>query len=207
MLELLPERPAQTLPLDRYRRDFQEHFWETDVSWKLERQPTFREPGSPSWVAMARGDWARSMRLAEELRPSRAELQAKLDAHGIVQRRVRVVTRPLTPYLRWELHLLRIWAELGEEITVLPADRVHRLESGRPVPEVLVLGDEGSPNPVMYEILYERGELAGARRFADPDLIAACRAEIAALWRAGETLTTYFDREVAGLPPPVHATG
>jgi hypothetical protein len=207
MLELLPGLPAETLPLDRYRRDFQERFWRTDVSWKLERQPTFKEPGSPSWVAMARGDWAASMRLAEELRPSRAELQAKLDAHGIVQRRVRVVTRPLTDYLRWELHLLKIWSDLGEEITVVPAGRVRHLEPSHPLPEVLVLGDDGHERPVMYEILYERGELAGARRFEDPDLVARCRAEISALWHAGEALATYFAREVADLPPPLHATG
>jgi hypothetical protein len=207
MLELLPDRPGETLALDRYRQDFQRHFWRTDVSWKLERQQTFREPGSPSWVAMARGDWDRSMRLAEELRPSRVELQAKLDAHGIVQRRVRVVTTPLTEYLRWELHLLMIWAELGEEIKVLPAEHVRRLEPRRPLPEVLVLGGEGSANPVMYEILYERGELAGARKFVDPDLIAGCRAEITKLWDAGEWLAAYFTSEVACLPPPLHATG
>jgi hypothetical protein len=67
MLELLAGEPGEVLPLDRYRRDFQDHFWKADVSWKLERQPVFKEPDSPSWVAMAEGDWARSMRLAEGL--------------------------------------------------------------------------------------------------------------------------------------------
>jgi hypothetical protein len=119
------------------------------------------------------------------------ELQAKLDAHGIVQRRIRVVTTPLTEYLRWELHLLRIWAELGEEIKALRAEHVRRLEPRHPLPEVLVLGGEDSANPVMYEILYERGELAGARKFVDPDFIAGCRAEIAKLWDAGEWLAAY----------------
>lgn len=208
MLEQICEQPADILTLDRYRQDFEDHFWKIDVSWKLERQPTFKSPDFPSWVEMTKGNWERSVQMIEELRPSRVGLQAELDQHGIVQRRVRFVTDPVTPYLQWELHALMLWAELGEQITVLPVARIGHREAERPLPEVVVLGDDGFPDPVMYEILYDDGELAGGRRFTDPDLIASCRAEIAALWREGEPLASYFAREIAGLPPPAaHETG
>jgi hypothetical protein len=208
MLEQLYDQPAEVLPLARYRQDFRDHFWKIDVSWKLERQPTFREPANESWSEMVNGNWARSMELVEELRAPRIKHQAELDEHGITQRRVRFVTDPVTPYLQWELTALKIWAELGEQITVLPEARVRHLETERLLPEVLVLGDESFPDPVMYEILYDDGVLAGGRKFTDPELIGACRAEIVTLWREGEPLETYFAREVADLPPPaVHGTG
>jgi hypothetical protein len=197
MLERLPFLPAETLELGDYSDDFHQNFWATHASWKLERQESFREPRVQSWVAMERGDWSTALRLIEEMRAGRAEHQRKLDEKGIVQRRVRIVTRPLTPYLQWELTALRVYAELGEEIRVLPTTAVRGREAARKLPEVLVLG-----GAVMYEIIYRDGTLAGARKFTDRDLVAACRDEIADLWHAGENLLSYFDREIASLPPP-----
>jgi hypothetical protein len=202
MLELVHRLPAEDLELKRYLDDFQEHFWTCDISWKLERQESFREPRVASWVAMERGDWDTAMRLIDEMRTTRAEHQRKLAQKGITQRRIRVVSRPLSPYLQWELHALRLWAELGEQIRVQPAQAVRHLERVRKLPEILVLGGECSTRPVMYEIVYQDGELSGARKFTDRALIAECRAEIAALWRKGEDLLRYFDREIASLPPP-----
>jgi hypothetical protein len=201
MLDRLNLISAQTLGLDEYRNDFRSNFWKIDISWKLERETTFKEPDSPSWTAMAEGDWNKALLLAEELRPVRTVHQRDLDRNGIVQRRIRFVSRPLTPYLQWELNVLKIWAELGEQIRILPVDAVGHLEANGQLPEVLVLGDRSSTQ-VMYVIRYVDGVLAGARKFTDPALIAACRAEIAALWRQGEEILSYFDREVAHLPPP-----
>ncbi|MEV5412823.1 DUF6879 family protein [Thermopolyspora sp. NPDC052614] len=201
MLDRLTELPAQTLGLEEYRADFRNHFWKIDVSWKLERQIAFKEPDSPSWTAMAEGDWNKALLLAEELRTPRTAHQRDLDRSGIVQRRIRFVSRPLTPYLQWELNVLRIWAELGEQIRILPEDTIGHLEAKRQLPEVLVLGDR-SPTQVMYVIRYVDGVLAGAQKFTEPNLIDTCRKEIASLWRQGEEILPYFDREVAHLPPP-----
>ncbi|WP_214415278.1 DUF6879 family protein [Sphaerisporangium fuscum] len=201
MLDQLSRLPAQALDLPSYKSDFQENFWKTDMSWKLERQLTFKEPSSPSWVAMAEGDWEKSLLLAREMRAGRAEHQRDLDRFGIVQRRIRFVCDPPTSYLQWELHLLMIWAELGEQIQVLPTEAIAHLETEAILPEVLVLG-ERSPSPVMYEILYTDGVLSGARKFTDPELIDVCRSEITGLWQRGEDLLSYFPRKVTHLPPP-----
>lgn len=206
MLERIPYLPAEMLELGDYSADFQESFWSLGASWKLEREESFREPGVPSWVAMERGDWPAAVRLIEEMRAGRAEHQRRLDEKGIVQRRLRIVTQPPTPYLQWELNALRLFAELGEQIRVLPVTAIRGLEAARKLPEVLVLGEESAATPVMYEILYRDGVLAGARRFTDRDLVAACRREISGLWHSGEELQSYFDREIATLPPPVGQT-
>ncbi|WP_248966023.1 DUF6879 family protein [Sphaerisporangium perillae] len=59
---------------------------------------------------------------------------------------------------------------------------------------------------VMYEVLYdETGILEGARRIEDPKVFEACRAELAELYGKGEALLSYFDREIAPLPPPAIA--
>jgi hypothetical protein len=202
MLELIHDLPAESQEPNQYLDDFQDNFWTTDISWKLERQESFREPGVQSWVAMARGDWALALRLIEEMREPRIELQRKLDEKGITQRRVRIITKPVTPYLQWELHGLRLWAELGEEIRILPVEAIHNLESTRKLPEVVVLGGDSAAHSLMYEIVYREDVLAGSRKFTDQELIAACRAEIIDLWCQGEELADYFDREILPLPPP-----
>lgn len=201
MLEELWSLPAPVLGLEEYREDFRRHFWEVDVTWKLERRLTFREPESPSWVAMSNGDWDGALRLAEGMRAGRVEHQRALDRRGIVQRRVRVVCEPPTAYLQWELHVLTIWAELGEQVKVLPSAAVAHLEALGELPEVLVLGERVA-SPVMYVIEYSAGVLSGARKVVDQDLIGVCRREIAALWRCGEDLLTYFPRRIEALPPP-----
>ncbi|MEU8268332.1 DUF6879 family protein [Sphaerisporangium sp. NPDC049002] len=201
MLDQLSRLPAQDLDLGAYKSDFQDNFWKADVTWKLERQVTFKEPSSPSWVAMAEGEWKKSLRLAEEMRAGRMEHQRELDRHGIVQRRIRFICEPPTPYLQWELHLLAIWAELGEQIRILPAETISHLETRSVLPEVVVLGDR-STSPVMYDIQYTDGVLAGARKFTDLDLIQTCRREISAHWERGEDIRRYFPRKIRYLPPP-----
>jgi hypothetical protein len=201
MLDQLSGLPAQALDLDAYRSDFRDNFWKSDMSWKLERQLTFKEPSTPSWLAMAEGDWAKSLKLAEEMRADRREHQRELDRCGIVQRRIRFVSDPPTPYLQWELHLLMIWAQLGEQIRILPAETLAHLETLTVLPEVVVLGDR-SPSPVMYEIQYTEGVLSGARKFTDPGLITTCRREISNHWQRGEDILHYFPGKIANLPQP-----
>lgn len=199
MLERLLDLPCTELSLDAYLSDFESYFWQVTETWKLERRQTFREPDVPSWVALAEGDWAKALRLAEEMRPSIRAHQERLDERGSTQHRIRVVEMPPSPYLWWELHILRIRAELGERITVLEAAGLSSLEETRELPEVLVLGDQ-----VAYVIEYDRtGVLNGARKLTDPQIVRTCREEIAALHRKGEDLLSYFSREIAPLGPPV----
>jgi hypothetical protein len=67
------------------------------------------------------------------------------------------------------------------------------------LPEIITLGDD-----VLYEILYtDAGVYLGARRVDDPAVVAGCVAEVAALFDRAEEFGSYFDREVAPLPPPV----
>lgn len=201
MLDQLSRIPAQDLDLGAYKSDFQDNFWRADMSWKLERQVTFREPSSPSWLAMAEGDWAKALRLADEMRAGRMEHQRELDRCGIVQRRIRFICDPPTSYLQWELHLLAIWAELGEQIRILPVETIAHLETRTQLPEVVVLGDR-TTSPVMYDIQYTDDVLSGARKFTDLDLIDTCRREISDHWQRGEDIRRYFPRKIERLPPP-----
>ncbi|MGW2330813.1 DUF6879 family protein [Streptomyces sp. NPDC001700] len=194
--------PAQgeALSLDAYRADFRERQWTIDGqdSWKLERQQRFREPGFASWEAFARGDWDASLRLIEEERDYLREFSQDVERHRITLFRVRVVERPIAPYLQWELHLLRLRAECGEKIRVIGPEHLGELERSGPLPELLTLGDRTT-----YQIRYsDEGILDGAVRFTDPATTARCRALTRDLYAAGEDLTSYFAREVAHLPPP-----
>ncbi len=190
MLDRIAELAGRELELDEYFTDFEARFWQAGHTWKLERCQVFQEPDVPSWEAMVKGDRERSLSLADEMRAGIADHQRRLDARGITQRRLRIVELPLSDYLRWELYVLRIRADLGERIRVSPPSAVASCEATHPLPEIIVLGEQAT-----YEVRYDRdGVITGAKLLADREVAAACGAEIADLWRQGEDLATFLTR-------------
>lgn len=190
MLERVAELTGQELRLDKYFEDFDARFWQVDSSWKLERRQVFQEPDVPSWGAMAKGDRERSLALADEMREGIAEHQRRLDAQGIIQRRLRIVELPLSDYLWWELYVLRIRADLGERIRVLSPSAVASWETSGSLPEIILLGKHTT-----YQVRYDQdGIVTGAKLLADPEVTTACRAEMAALWEKGEDLASFLTR-------------
>ncbi|MET9218630.1 DUF6879 family protein [Streptomyces sp. NPDC088197] len=166
---------------------------------KLERGQHFQERGFASWEAFAAGRWEEALALIEERRPAYARQFAEAEELGVAQRRLRVVEFPVTPYVQWELHVLRLRAAVGDRIRVLDARTIADIERERTVPEVVILGDV-----VMYEVQYDdEGNADGARRYAEPALIAETRAGFASLYARGEPFGDFFDREIATLSPPV----
>ncbi|WP_433891812.1 DUF6879 family protein [Streptomyces sp. CA-111067] len=191
---------GEPMALDDYYADFEKHFWNSGEPgfWKLERQQTFKEPGYDSWEAFARGEWEESLRLLEAGRADLEEYHRKADRHGFTTRRIRVVEEPLSDYMQWELHALRVRNESGGLIRVLSADHVTRFEADGPLPEIYTLGSQ-----VLYQAVYdEDGVLASGRKFTDPELVRRCRRFIADLYDAGVPLEDWFDDHVAALPPP-----
>ncbi|WP_214415409.1 DUF6879 family protein [Sphaerisporangium fuscum] len=187
---------AAVLPPELYGPEFRQAYESADgVVWKLERAQHFHEPYEPSWVAMAEGDWERSLRLIDEMRDSLVR-----DYAGYAEfRRVRVVEPPLTPYMQWELLVLAARADAGERARVVPASAVRRYERpGRPLPELLVF-----ESGLMYEVLYDAGGAhLGGRRITDPAAVESCLAALARLYEQGEDLPGYVRREVVPLPAP-----
>lgn len=200
MLDLARGTSSVRLDVTDYQVDYDRRFAASDghASWKLERRQSFREPGYPSWEAFDRGDWAESLRLIEAERADLLALSEDADQHGIELFRVRVVEMPLTPYLHWELSLLKVRAECGERIRVATPDQVRRFESAGTLPELLTVGDD-----TVYRILYDQdGVLEGAVRFVDRETTMKCTKIIEELYAGGEELERFFHREVAPLEQP-----
>ncbi|MFF7656862.1 DUF6879 family protein [Streptomyces sp. NPDC007983] len=167
-------------------------------SWKLERRQHFEEQGSPSRDALRRGDWEEALRLLADRRDSLAAAAQEEKSRGYAFHRVRVVEKPLTPYVQWELHSQRQRAEHGQRIRIVRAEQVAASESTGPLPEMVVLGGRA-----LFQVLYtEAGVANGAIRYTDPDLVERWENYIKALYAAGEDVIPYFDREVAHLDPP-----
>ncbi|MEV7084580.1 DUF6879 family protein [Streptomyces sp. NPDC093085] len=188
------------LSREAYKREFRER--DAAIigrdSWKLERRQHFEEQGSPSRDALSRGEWAESLRLMAERREKLLAVAREDERRRSLFHRVRVVEQPLTPYLQWELHSLRQQAACGMRVRVIGAGAVASSENGGLLPELVVLGGD-----VLYEVIYtESGVPDGAVRHSDPDIIKGWESYIKYLYRAGEEVTSYFDREVAHLPPP-----
>ncbi|MDX3854443.1 DUF6879 family protein [Streptomyces sp. AK02-01A] len=199
---------APALPVERGRRleneEYLQDFRARDAtirngnSWKLERLQHFEEVGSPSRDALRRGDWSMALRLFEEERDNLRGIQADEEARGSVFHRVRVVENPLTPYVQWELHSLRISAEHGERVRILPAEAVATAENDGPLPELTIQDDK-----VLFHVLYtDTGVPDGAIRFTDPAVVEPWTAYLRATYAAAEDIATYFERAVAPLPPP-----
>ncbi|MBT8223915.1 MAG: hypothetical protein HKP61_01105 [Dactylosporangium sp.] len=204
MPDLLAGVPTTYLDLDGYLADYERAAAALDGTiWKAERAQVFQEPENPSWEAFRAGDWATAIALAEQ---GSTELTAYFDdlhASGFGLCRVRIVERPLTAYLQWALHVVRLRAQAGERVRVVLAEDLGSLEAevGR-IPELLIMGRR-----VGYVVDYgENGIARGARRFDDPAVIDRCTALLADLHARGEDLEPFFQREVATLPPPVSPT-
>jgi len=198
---LLEPVSGTRLRQDEYVRDFEARLWLADGadSWKIERMQFYDETGFPSWDAFAAGDWEGSMELYDDMR---SELLAFNQRH--TQRhsrfcRVRVVEPEISPYVQWEMHCLRVRAECGESIRVVPAARLADVEAVvGPIPELVSLCGR-----TLYLTRYDAaGRPDGAKRFTEPGIVAAYETLASALYESGEDVQVYFGREVAPLPPP-----
>jgi hypothetical protein len=199
MLDLIHDIPGEEFDRPSYHADRRRTEREIPgVVWKLERAQEFREPDDPSWRALVQGRWRDAINLHEKDRDyARAERRRNRE-NSVELRRLRIVERPVTAYLQWETYFFKILVEEGFELRMLDAAHVRELEHSRPLPELLVHGDQ-----MLYEVRYDKqGTPCGARRIDDPNVVAPVHDEIAALWARGEPLMDYFEREIAPMPPP-----
>lgn len=183
-----------------YRQDFRQRDKKIigRDSWKFERLQHFEELDSPSWDAFRRGDWQEALQLLKAKRDRWEKIAREDRERRSVFHRVRVVEEPLTPYLQWELHALRVQGESGTPVRVVSAERLRPLEISGPLPEVVTLGGQ-----VLYEVLYtESGVLDGAVSFDDSGVIGHWEVFIQGLYEDGEDIVSYVDRHVAHLPTP-----
>lgn len=200
--ELDPHQGERLVRAD-YWRDFDERMKEIDGrdSLKLERLQHFDEQDDPSRDALRKGEWAEALRLLENDRAEWTAAAEDFARFGSVFRRVRVVEEPLTSYMQWELHLLRLADECGVRARIVTADKVQEAEADGLLPELVILGGR-----TMYLVLYTGSGIPdGALRFTDPQLVERWDRYLRQLDEVGEDVQTYFQRRVAHLPPPVPA--
>lgn len=204
MLDLLapnlPDELGERLTREDYKRDFRERrsAIRDGESWKLERLQHFEETNDDSREALRQGDWPAVLRLFEAERDALVRRARDEVAQGAVFHRIRVVEEPLTPYVQWELHWLRLSAECGHSIRVLPASAVAAVEGDALLPELNLLDSR-----VLYRVLYtDAGRPDGAIRFTDPSTVANWTVNLRELYAVAEDIQAYFDRAVADLPPP-----
>jgi hypothetical protein len=194
MFDGLREGSFDSLALQPYLDDFTLNFKSNIESVnKLERGQSFKEQGFASWEAFASGDWEGALSLARQ----RREAYIQYFEGKIVHRRLRVVEFPVTPYVQWEMQVLRLRVELGEQIRVLDACLIEDIESEFLLPEIVILG-----NKVMYQVFYKDGVAAGANRFTDAALIEKSLEDFDVFYARGEEFSDFFDREISPLPPP-----
>jgi hypothetical protein len=136
--------------------------------------------------------------LLEERREDLKRFHKETTAAGTQTRRIRIVSLPITPYLQWELQQLKIRDETGGPIHILRTSAIANLEDQGPLPEIYTMD-----STMMYQAVYdEHGVLEYALRYTDQSLVGRCRDFIADLYDRGEPISSFFEREIAHLPPP-----
>lgn len=150
-------------------------------------------PAARRNAASCRPSARRAAAMASVLGPMRAEVAAEFSAvPGLQRRRIRIVERPVSPYLQWQMHVLRMRAEEGEVVRLVDAKQVRDHERRRPLPELVIIG--GS---VLYQILYtSEGMLAGALRHLGVAYRVPATAKFGGEGVAGQSIPT------AGEPVP-----
>jgi len=198
MFDSYPKAAYETLDRLAYHDDFYRHLANASTLDKLERGQRFQEHGFPSWEAFATGRWNQALALAGERRAHYAEQIRDAQSRGRTERRLRVVQYPITPYVQWEMHVLRVRVDVGDNIRVLDARTIAEVEQHHLVPEVVILGDT-----VMYGVQYDKdGNAAGARRYTDQTVIEETQDGFNALYRRGEDFLEFFYREITPLDAP-----
>lgn len=192
---------GERMELPAYYADFEENFARTREFWKLERGQSFSEPGNASWEAFNREGWEASLRLIENLRDDLTSYHRETAAAGTSTYRIRIVSLPPTAYMQWELHVLRLRDETGGPIRILLDTDVADLEDEGRLPEIYTMDRN-----VMYQAVYDKyGVLEYALKYTDRALVGRCRNFIAGLYHRGEPISSFFEREIAHLPPPYPA--
>lgn len=207
MLELTPPalvpEQGERLVREAYKREFRQRDAEISGqdSWKLERRQHFEEQGHASRDALRRGEWEEALRLLEEDRGALLAMAEKDALRESLFHRVRIVEEPLTPYMQWQIHALRVRADCGESVSVLNAEELKSAEAAGPLPELVVLGGR-----TLYQVRYTgAGVPDGAIRYTEPRLVENWESYLKKLHGTGEDVRAYFTRRVAHLPPPVPA--
>lgn len=200
MFDFLADVPAKRQTDEEADEDFDARYATAGPHdcWKLERRQHFREPWSDSWVAFARGDWDEALRLNAAHKEGLAEQRRKSAGRGIRHLRVRVVELPITPYLQWELEVLRNRVACGDLIRVVSGDAVRSFEDEGLVPELINVGTDA-----LYQTLYDDDGLAyGSIRYDSVKAVTRYSALMKGIYTQGVDLEDFFRREIAHLPPP-----
>jgi hypothetical protein len=165
MLDRIRETDGIRLDRNAYHEQMRVETGRVDgTAWKLERSQFFTEAADdPAWLAFKSGDWSKSLGIFEDERDSLTAEAARYARQGSRFCRLRVVEPPVSAYVQWEMHSLKIIDEAGMPVRVLAADAVRDLEHRHPLPEVVILGTR-----VLYEVCYDdRWAASGARRIDD----------------------------------------
>jgi hypothetical protein len=133
------------------------------------------DPAFQAWLS------ARSFP-ADPASPSRSYMDqvAAATSRGVVVRRVRIVSEPVSDYVRWEHGLTApVNVAAGEQVRWVPREFCSTLTlPGNPY---WVFDDK-----LVRFVLFEgNGELRGFQYSDHPDVIAACRDAFEAVWELG----------------------
>ncbi|NKY57828.1 DUF6879 family protein [Nocardia flavorosea] len=111
------------------------------------------------------------------------ELVETLTARGVLMRRVRVITEPLSGYHHWLLTVAGSSVDAGEDIRYAPRHLVEDV----PADDWWLFDDDR----VGFNLVDDAGKPAGAAVTADPGIVAYCRATRDRLWRLATPFTDY----------------
>ncbi|MFC4906406.1 DUF6879 family protein [Actinomadura gamaensis] len=142
---------------------------------KLELRDVYL-PDDPAYVAWRKGDREETFRLYAPW----TEQVREAVARGVSVRRARVVSEPVSDYIRFEHAVTeRVNVAGGERIRWVPRSRTFDLLM--PGCDLWVVDDEIA----LFYFFSGQGESAGSEVSGDPSVVSRCAAAVEAVWNRG----------------------
>lgn len=144
---------------------------------KLEAAPVFVEDDDESFDAFASGDIETALKMVQERVLEQRDMFADVTGRGARIARLRVVGRPVTPYIRdYEAAGYEVSAEIGETVRFIDEGEIPS-ELQRFYRDMLIF----DRTAVLVHEYSPWGRLLGAWHTRNNDVVASC-------WQAWETL-------------------
>ncbi|MFG2895218.1 DUF6879 family protein [Streptomyces sp. NPDC048248] len=108
--------------------------------------------------------------------PQWVPLVADAVTRGVVMRRARIVSEPVTDYIRYEHAITAVNVQVGEDVRWLP--RRHASDIALPGNDFWLLDER----VVQFNLFAGAGDWAGKDRTDDPAAVALCAAAFEPVW-------------------------
>lgn len=131
-----------SMPLKRFTEVFSARWDNLEQRFlKIESLQHYREEEDPAYGAFRAGNMERAVEFVKKRIYSQKPMYESAKKKGVKFVRIRIVERPIDPYLRYEFASYRFSSDLGEQILVVEGDSIENHKKPQ-IRDMLIFDDK-----------------------------------------------------------------